>query len=116
MALNASSVAFGKLSINPIVSASNTLGLAARRPTVVSRVENNLSSTSTSLPDILRKKLDFPALVYPAIPTVTAPLLTLWRRRSDWAFECFCWRFLKEVNSRLMLAITACNAVTPPPP
>ncbi len=63
VALNASNVALGILSIKPIVSASNTLGLAAILPTVVSKVENNLSSTNTSFPDNLRKRLDLPALV-----------------------------------------------------
>ena len=63
VALNAASVAFGMLSINPMVSAKRILGLFSILPTVVSSVENNWSSTSTVLPDKCWNSDDFPALV-----------------------------------------------------
>ena len=72
VARNASSVAFGKPSMNPMVSASRTRGLASSLPNVDSSVENKRSSTRTSLPERRRNRLDFPALVYPARPTVFA--------------------------------------------
>ena len=88
VARKASSVSLGKASMNPMVSASRILGLASMRPTVVSSVEKRRSSTRTSLPDRARKRLDFPALVYPARPTVLAPPRVRCRRRSAWALAC----------------------------
>ena len=63
VAWNASNKSEGRLSMKPIVSAKSIRGLISILPTVVSRVENNLSSTSTSLPDSARNKEDLPALV-----------------------------------------------------
>ena len=63
VAWNASNKSDGRLSMNQIVSANRIRGLNSILPTVVSNVENNLSSTNTSLPDNARNKEDFPALV-----------------------------------------------------
>ena len=46
-----------------MVSARRIRGLFSIRPTVVSNVENNWSSTSTDFPDKCWNSEDFPALV-----------------------------------------------------
>ena len=115
VARKASSVAFGKPSMNPIVSAKSTRGLASSRPMVDSSVEKSRFSTRTSFPERLRNRLDFPAFVYPAKPTVTACFLRC-LRRSDADLFCFRCFFLKAANSALTFVKTEPAAVFPAPP
>ena len=63
VAWNASNKSEGSSSMKPIVSANSILGLISILPTVVSKVENNLSSTKTCFPDKARNRDDLPAFV-----------------------------------------------------
>ena len=97
------------------MSARSTRGLASSRPMVDSRVEKSRFSTRTSFPERLRKRLDFPAFVYPANPTVTACFLRC-LRLSEADLFCFLCFFLRAANSALTFVKTEPAAVFPAPP